>query len=404
MYIGRTLPPAAAPIPLRTILRAFSTGLTIANQDAGEFEKALKQYFGSTHCFLLSSGKAALWLILTALKELYPGRNEVLIPAFNCYSVPAAINKAGLQIKLCDLAPSSLDFNQEQLKAIISANRNKQKILCVLATHLFGCPADLTAIQTIVGPDIPVVEDAAQATGEKLDGQQLGTIGDVGFFSLGRGKSLSTVEGGIIITSRDDLAKKVASVLDNLPEYSKRAIIQLAFKALVTSILQYPSLFWLPKSLPFLRLGETIYDENFSLYKISSFQRKLAWNWQKRLDRHRKARMINLERWRDRLPHNRILACQKKLVGGSMIRFPLLARNSEERNHLVFNKQGSLGIMPGYPTPINEIPKIKQQFTGQQYPNAQDICNRLFTIPVHELLNDDDNKKLFSLMKRVGYI
>ena len=192
MRIGRTLPPAAAPIPLYDILRAVPFGFTLPSHH-NHLEKELIEEFGQKYCFLVSSGKAALTLILTALKDLYPQRTEVLIPAFTCYSVPAAIKKAGLRVKLCDMAPSSLDFDKDHLQKIISADRQEKKLLCVLVTHLFGCPADYSGIQKIVGSDIPIIEDAAQAMGEKLNGKKLGTLADAGFFSLGRGKVLSTM-------------------------------------------------------------------------------------------------------------------------------------------------------------------------------------------------------------------
>ena len=72
------------------------------------------------HCFLVSSGKAALTLILQALKELHPERNEVLIPAFTCYSVPSSIVRAGLKVKLCDISPDTLDFDYNQLEKILN--------------------------------------------------------------------------------------------------------------------------------------------------------------------------------------------------------------------------------------------------------------------------------------------
>jgi len=122
MRIGRTLPPAASPIPLIDILRAFPACLH-PNSPVSRFEREIRQEFDSKYCFLLSSGKAALTIILLALKKIYPDRSQVVIPAFTCYSVPAAVKRAGLKIRLCDLAPSSLDLDQQQLKKIIAKDK-----------------------------------------------------------------------------------------------------------------------------------------------------------------------------------------------------------------------------------------------------------------------------------------
>ena len=111
MHIGRTLPPAASPIYPRDILSGIKRGFS-GKKELNRFESELKEYFGVKHCFLVSSGKAALTLILQALKDMHPERNEVLIPAFTCYSVPSAIVRAGLKVRLCDIKPDTIDFDQ----------------------------------------------------------------------------------------------------------------------------------------------------------------------------------------------------------------------------------------------------------------------------------------------------
>ena len=397
--IGRTLPPAAAPIPMADILQALPACFQRSDEKR-IFEDELKKAFSQQYCFLVSSGKAALVLILQALKALYPERNEVLIPAFTCYSVPAAIKKTGLRVKLCDMGKNSLDYDKEQLQKIMEKNKDKKSILCVIVTHLFGCPADYKGLKEIIGEDIPIVEDAAQAMGEESNGKKLGTQGDAGFFSLGRGKALSTMEGGVIITSRTDLGAMIGYLEDNVAGYSRIDTIKLLIKAVFITVLQKPMLFWLPKSLPFLGLGETIYDQNFSIKKISSFQRQLARNWRKRLDRHRQARIANISFWENRLP-NKLMRICRNYAGSAMIRLPLLASSNKERNFLVeLSEQAGLGIMPGYPTPINEIADIAGEFTGQNYPHARNICDCLFTVPVHEFVRVEDNRQIMKLLKK----
>ncbi len=395
MRIGRTLPPAASPIPLLDIIRALPACLH-PNVLDDQFKQEIRQEFNCRHCFFLSSGKAALTVILLALKEIYPGRDQVVLPAFTCYSVPAAVKRAGLQIKLCDLAPASLDIDKEKLKNIIINDKNNKKILCVLPTHLFGCPSDVAGIRTIVGSEMPIIEDAAQAMGETLHNCKLGTLGDIGFFSLGRGKALSTMEGGIIITDRDDLANSLSPLIDPLTGYSVPDILKVSLKTILTTSLQYPSLFWLPKALPFLRLGETLYEPDFSLRRLSSFHIKLARNWQKRLEHHRRARKKNIAYWRKTLPKGFTLVCCE--AASSLIRLPVLAANREQRDSILRqSEQHGLGIMPAYPTLINRIPELAKEFSGQEHPQAEDICRRLLTLPVNEYIQSQDNERIFSL-------
>src|SRR5467141_1168491 len=119
MRIGRTLPPAATPIDIRAIVGGIC-GMFRGQLELDRFELELKEYFEVEHCFLVSSGKAAFTLILLALHELFPDRDEVLIPAFTCYSVPSSVVRAGLRIRLCDQRPDSFDFDFAQLSAMLS--------------------------------------------------------------------------------------------------------------------------------------------------------------------------------------------------------------------------------------------------------------------------------------------
>ncbi|MCW5204585.1 DegT/DnrJ/EryC1/StrS family aminotransferase, partial [Desulfobulbus sp. N2] len=361
--IGRTLPPTAAPIPLVDVLRALPSCL-MNNSGICRFEQDIKKEFNQPYCLLVSSGKAALVLILKTLQKLYPDRNEVLIPAFTCYSVPAAIKRAGLKITLCDTGEKSLDFDKKQLKKIIREDRKKNKILCVLVTHLFGCPADFTGIKKIVGSKVPIVEDAAQAMGEAINNRKLGTLADIGFFSLGRGKALSTMGGGVIVTKHKYLRDQLANLLIEIPIDTAYYRITLMLKTILTMLLQRPSFFWMPKVLPFLRLGETIYDENFPIRRMSSFNKKLAHNWQKRLKGHQEARRQNVDYWQDNLPKSLYLICSGQKAT-SLIRLPVLARSTKERDRFVLKSESAgSGIMPTYPTPISDIPKIAHEFTG----------------------------------------
>lgn len=119
MRIGRTLPPAAAPIYPKEIISGLK-GLLRGRLELKRFESELRKYFGVKYCFFVSSGRAALTLILQALKDLHPDRDEVLIPAYTCYTVPSAIVRAGLKVKLCDIDPKTLDFDFDELAKILN--------------------------------------------------------------------------------------------------------------------------------------------------------------------------------------------------------------------------------------------------------------------------------------------
>src|SRR5439155_18102856 len=271
MQLGRSLPPAAAPIRAREFICGIR-GILDGQRELDRFRSELKEYFGVKHCFLVSSGRAAFALILLALKELFPDRDEVLIPAFTCYSVPSSVVRAGLRIRLCDLRPDSLDFDFARLSAMLSkapparpearpaggasgsavdtrdaadSSRDSiKRVLAVVPTHLFGYPADVTRLRRLnQDPGVTIVEDAAQAMGETREERKVGTLGDVSFFSLGRGKAFSVVEGGVILTNRDDFAESLNRFVSHLPRYGLLPLLNVIFKAAALIVLLHPRLF-----------------------------------------------------------------------------------------------------------------------------------------------------------------
>src|SRR5438309_5372822 len=153
MRIGRTLPPAATPIGITEIASGVF-GMLHGQKELERFQSELKQHFGVKHCFLVSSGKAAFALALLALKELFPDRDEVLIPAFTCFSVPSSVVRAGLRIRLCDLHPDSLDFDFAQLSAMLSeASRPRQTDGC-LAGSVTNLPGETSGTANDSGDPI----------------------------------------------------------------------------------------------------------------------------------------------------------------------------------------------------------------------------------------------------------
>jgi perosamine synthetase len=391
MRIGRTLPPAASPIGWKSLACGL-LGLLRGEKAVAQFANELKTYFGKRHCFLVSSGKAALTLILRALKERYPGRTEVIIPAYTCYSVPSAIVRADLRMRPCDLAENSLDFNFELLEPMLSSER----LLAVVPTHLFGLPADIERLKRMVkSPEVTVVEDAAQAMGAEWMGKKLGTMGDASFFSLGRGKAFSTVEGGIILTDDDDLATGIKNQVGGLDKYDGLQLLKLILYAVALNIFLHPRLFWIPKGIPFLRLGQTIFDHDFPIRKISAFQAGLAKHWITQINKYISVRQGNIQEWLDILDSSFYpFFCSDRRNLPELIRFPvLLAGRLDSSNQKILERAGC-GI--GYPDIVGGIVECAEQ--AQDFPIAKQIANRLLTLPVHIFVMKDDLKRIKNIL------
>ena len=402
MRIGRTQPPAATPIGIGDLWSGVR-GVLAGQRELDRFQMELKEHFGVKHCFLVSSGKAAFALILLALRQLAPDRDEVLIPAFTCYSVPSSIVRTGLRLRLCDLQPDVLDFDFTQVAAMLS-NESADRTLAIVPTHLFGFPADVARLRELTRDcGVAIVEDAAQAMGESSDARKLGTLGDAGFFSLGRGKALSVVEGGVILTNRDDLAAVLDDLVGRLSRYGPLRLLGVAAKAAALMVLMRPSLFWLPRSMPFLKLGETLFEPRFPMLKMSAFQAGLASDWRKKLEASQDVRRNRVQRWSVileaagirglRLPAGRLPA---------LLRFPLRISDSRQREILLRESSGSgLGVMPAYPTSIDAIPEVREMIAGGNFPVAERCASELVTLPTHGYLTEKDVSALGDLVARV---
>jgi len=398
MRIGRTLPPAASPLRLKDIASGVSV-IFEGEAAARRLEDELKSFYQVRYCFAVSSGKAALVLILQALHQIHPEKDEVLIPAYTCYSVPSAIIKAGFKVRLCDMAPGTLDFD---FSRIVEELENPH-LLCVIPTHLFGIPADVERLNTLISPrDIFVLEDAAQAMGGGWNGKKIGTLGDVGLFSMGRGKAFSTVEGGIILTDNDMVGRKLEKQLATISRYGAMDTLRLFFNAVALSVFIYPWIYWLPKSLPFLRLGETHFNPSFPIKRLSSFQAGMAKKWSTAITRLKAARSVNA---------NKIAGYGIKLPGvcrgtiPDLIRFPVLVADTETKKKILQKSERmGLGISDGYPDSIDGIGELWDLPGGNTFPVAKDIAERIVTLPVHPYVNDEDVRDIVQLFQERSYV
>jgi dTDP-4-amino-4,6-dideoxygalactose transaminase len=395
MRIGRTLPPAAAPISLTDIANGFKASLR--GQEAIELlRQDIINIFQVKHCFLASSGKAALTLALQAMHKLQPDRDEVLIPAYTCYSVPSAVVRAGLRVRLCDVDPESLDVDPDCLQQQL---RSGARPLAVLCQHLYGLPGNIAAARNAAqAMGAFLIEDAAQSMGTVHRQSFLGTSGDVGFFSLGRGKALSAVSGGILLTDSRAIAKGIDRALEALPPQSVAHGVQLRAYAAALSALLRPWLFWIPRSLPGLKLGETIYDPWFAMHRFASFQSGLIQGWPAKLKAMQFNRGMNVHHWSKALvrfswlhPVHSVFELDEV---PSLLRLPVRVRQQWQREALLqaSDKHG-LGIMPSYPDSIEAIKGLEIANPETGFPAARQCASRLVTFPVHSYVTEMDRHR-----------
>ena len=166
-----------------------------------EFEEAFAKYCGAKYALGVTSGTAALKVALTAL-DVGPG-DEVIVPAFTFLATYEAVLEVGAIPVMTDI-DSSLSLDPEDIPRKITPCTK-----AVIPVHMCGAPARIDRIMEVARQhNLLVLEDNAQGCGASFKGKKLGTFGDMGIFSFDYVKTVTTGEGGMILTESKELADR----------------------------------------------------------------------------------------------------------------------------------------------------------------------------------------------------
>lgn len=171
------------------------------------FEKAFAKRHQVKHALATTSCTTALHLALAAL-GIGPG-DEVIVPSFTWVATANAVLYCGATPVLCDVDRRTNNIDPASVAAKLTPRTR-----AVIPVHLFGLCADMDALRAIVPEGVWIVEDAACASGASYRGQPAGTLGHAGCFSFHPRKSITTGEGGMLVTGDPKLAAR-ADVLRN---------------------------------------------------------------------------------------------------------------------------------------------------------------------------------------------
>jgi perosamine synthetase len=299
------------------------------------------------------------------------------------------ILKAGLHPVPCDINESTFDFDAAQLDAALT-----DRTLCVIAHHLFGVPSDIERLRVrCQARRIFVIEDAAQAMGAEAAGRKLGTSGDVGVFSLGRGKNITCGSGGIIITSSDQIARAIERQYRQLEAPPAIGDLKALVRVALMMVFIRPHLYWIPAALPFLRLGETVFPKDIPMMRLGATSAGLLRGWRSRLTRSNHLRAETASWFNRHLP--RRLATRPR---HPYLRYPVVVRHPVERARICsISIERGLGISTAFPTPVSEIPEVRASCQGRRFPAAGRVAERLLTLPTHHWLSEKDKREIVEL-------
>ncbi len=183
--------------------RVLESGRYILGPEVASFEREFAEYCGVAHAVGVANGTDALTIALRAM-GVGPG-DEVIVPSFSFYASAEAIPPTGAVPVFCDIDPETFCITAETVRAAIS-----ERTKAVVAVHLFGNMVD---VESIAALGVPVLEDAAQAAGSRLDGRRAGSLGTAATFSFFPSKNLGCFGDGGMITTDDTSVADAARTL-----------------------------------------------------------------------------------------------------------------------------------------------------------------------------------------------
>ena len=166
------------------------------------FEREFAAFHGARYGVATSSGATALFIALLA-HGIGPG-DEVVVPSFSFFATAAAVVLAGATPVFADIDAASFCLSPEAAEAALT-----ERTKAVMPVHLFGMPADMAAFSELAARrGLVLLEDAAQAHGATFRGRSVGSFGTAAF-SFYATKNMTTLEGGIVLTSDHELAERL---------------------------------------------------------------------------------------------------------------------------------------------------------------------------------------------------
>jgi len=377
--------PAGTPVSLQDIARGTARALG-GHQVSMALTASLRRLSGLPNAWPVSSGRAAMTIILEAMRVTGGDRSrvEVIIPAYTCYSVPAAVERAGLRPRLCDVDPATLGMDPDRLRRLDFA-----RVLAVVSSNLYGFPNDLAGLESVCRErDVFFLDDAAQALGARVADRAVGSFGDAGLYSFDKGKVISTIQGGAIVCRPGPLASKLESAAAALADSSVAERLGNAAKLGVYSIFLRPALYPLIRALPFTGLGHTVYETRYPVARLGRFSSAVATCLLERLDQLAFGRRQVAASLRAALGEEPGLDLVRPIPGAesSDIRFPVLVRDSRQRTRLIHALERSgIGATASYPCSLADVPEVlaKVSPADTNCPGARRIAESIVTLPTH---------------------
>ncbi|QSP93683.1 DegT/DnrJ/EryC1/StrS aminotransferase family protein [Marinobacter salinisoli] len=319
---------------------------------------------------------------------------EVILPAYGCPDLVAAVLAQGAKPVLVDLLPDTAQLDDAQVRHAISP-----ACVAVIAVGFLGIPERLDVLSEICRQhDIFLIEDAAQCFPPSGSNAALA---DAIVLSFGRGKPINLMGGGALIY-RNDLQQHAKKVFDGVPFVHRSVGFVWKIKRLLFNWMMGRTPYWFVEKVPFLHIGETRFQECRGIRRavmpaglVAAGIREFYWRPCVSEEYRKALSDLRGSGWR-------FLKSDGMDPRRSKLRFAVLAPSSavREEAELVLNRAG-VGVSNFYGGILPELDGMEGLFDHKNFPVAKDFSSRLLTLPCHEDVRQSDIHKIARIMKEL---
>jgi len=198
--------PSLGPEEEEAVLRIMRSGWLTTGSETLAFEREFADFVGVPRAMAVNSATSGLHLALEAL-GIGPG-DVVVAPTYTFASTAAVVRHLGAEVAFCDTAPGSYNMDPSALESVLKTTRN---VRAVVPVHVGGLPCDMDAIVPLARRyGCAVVEDAAHAFPSRTAAGMAGTLGDIGVYSFYATKTITTGEGGMVVSGNEALCARMS--------------------------------------------------------------------------------------------------------------------------------------------------------------------------------------------------
>jgi dTDP-4-amino-4,6-dideoxygalactose transaminase len=329
--------------------RVIATSAYIQGPDVGEFEREFADYCGAAHAIGVGNGTDALELALRA-SGIGVG-DEVIVPTNSFVATAEAVLRAGASLVFADCDENYL------LSPTSVAENVTPRTRAIAAVHLYGQTAPIEELRAVVGPDVIILEDAAQAQGARRHGCRAGSLGDVAGTSFYPGKNLGAYgDAGAVLTSSDAVAVRVRA-LANHGGMRKYEHLEVGMNSRLDTL-----------QAVVLRAKLAMLDE---------------WNAERRRLAERYDSMVRALAHADRVETPGTAAGNEHVFHQYVVRVP-----DRDRMIRALNAAG-IGVGVHYPRPIHQLPAFTEWAAPLgAFPVAESAAPQLMSLPIYPGLTE----------------